>query len=192
MHQIITIKPSEFLAHLNAPFYGKTHDQNGVAQKSKSTKSWVFTLGNERKDNHLTYKATRYKGQTINDPVEVSLNLHGLNSLSDPVYQTIGTVDERGSLRIQYGLNLNQPRLDIGYETLVWLLSASVNPDFEMPNNLQIMCEAKCARCEKSITNPNSIKLAFGPICRQILNRRTKSNLAPYNKSKPARKPYNP
>ena len=99
----------------------------------------MFTLGNERKDNHLTYKATRHKGQTINDPVEVSLNLQGLNSLSDPVYQTIGTVDSKGTLRIQYGLNLNQPRLDIGYETLVWLLSASVNPSFEMPNNLQIM-----------------------------------------------------
>jgi hypothetical protein len=143
----VEIKPSEFLAHLTAPFFGATHDHNGVALPSKRTKSWVFTFGNERKDNHLTYKATRLKGQTLNEPVEVSLNLHGLNSLYDPVYQTIGTVDERGTLRIQYGLNLNQPRLDIGYETLVWLLSASVNPSFEMPDNLQIMCEAKCARC---------------------------------------------
>lgn len=188
MHQIITIKPSEFLTHLNAPFYGKTHDQNGVAIASKCTKSWVFTLGNDRKDNHLTYKATRYKGQTINDPVEVSLNLHGINSVLDPVYQTIGTVDSKGTLRIQYGLNLNQPRLDIGYETLVWLLSAAVNPSFEMPNNLQIMCEAKCARCEKAITNPNSIKLAFGPICRKILNKQKGTSHVTYNKSKPARK----
>ena len=85
------------------------------------------------------YKATRLKGQTINEPVEVSLNLHGLNRHLDPVYQTIGTVDSKGTLRIQYGLNLNQPRLDIGYETLVWLLGVSTDQDFEMPDNLQII-----------------------------------------------------
>jgi|SaaInlV_150m_DNA_6_1039752.scaffolds.fasta_scaffold50781_2 hypothetical protein len=167
----VEIKPSEFLAHLNAPFFGATHDHNGAALPSKRTKSWVFTLGNERKDNHLTYKATRLKGQTLNEPVEVSLNLHGLNSLYDPVYQTIGTVDSKGTLRIQYGLNLNQPRLDIGYETLVWLLGVSTDQDFEMPDNLQIMCEAKCARCALPLTNPSSLKQAIGPICRKKINK---------------------
>lgn len=177
MHQI-TIDPSDFLAHLTAPFFGATHDQDGNALPSKRTKEWVFTLGNDRKSNHLTYKATRHKGQTVNDPVEVSLNLHGLNSIHDPVYQTIGKVDSRGTLRVEYGLNLNQPRLNIGYDTLVWLLGVATDPSFEMPDHLQIMCEAKCARCRLPLTNPNSLKSAIGPICRRKIN-----------KSKPARKP---
>ena len=172
MSNHITIDTSDFLAHLTAPFFGATHDQDGNALPSKRTKEWVFTLGNERKDNHLTYKATRLKGRTINDPVEVSLNLHGLNSIHDPVYQTIGTVDSRGTLRVQYGLNLNQPRLDIGYDTLVWLLGVATDPSFEMPDHLQIMCEARCARCRLPLTNPTRLTSAIGPLCRHKINTR--------------------
>ena len=179
MHQHqITVDPKDFLNHLTAPFFGATHDQDGNALPSKRTKSWIFTLGNDRKSNHLTYKATRYKGQKRTDPIEVSLNLHGLNDILDPVYQTIGTVDRNGTLRVQYGLNLNlNQRMGIGYDTLVWLLSAATTPDFQMPDNLQIMCEAKCARCALPLTNPNSLKSAIGPICRGKIN-----------KSKPARR----
>ena len=177
MSNQITVGTSDFLSHLNAPFFGKTHDQDGNALPSKRTKSWVFTLGNVRKDNHLTFKSTRYKGQTVNDPVEVSLNLQGLNSIYDPVYQTIGTVDSKGTLRIKHGLDLNQPRMGIGYDTLVWLLNVATSPDFEMPNHLQIMCEARCARCRLPLTNPNSLKSAIGPVCRSKIN-----------KSKPAKR----
>ena len=170
MHQIV-VPISDFLNHLHAPFFGKPFNNSLIAQPSKRTQEWVFTLANERKDNHLTFKATRYKGQTINDPIEVSLNMLGINSYPLTSYEVIGTVDRKGTLRIKYGLDLKQKRIDIGYDTLVWLLGASTTPNFTMPDHLQIMCEARCARCRLPLSNPNSLKTAIGPICRSKINK---------------------
>lgn len=164
----LIVQPHKFLKHLTAPFSGATHDQDGNTLPSKHTKSWVFTLGNERKDNHLTFKATRLKGRTINDPVEVSV-MAGTHSHDDLNYLPLGEVSTNGVFTPSPYTPMSG-RGEIGLQTFKWLLSVSSDEDFAMPDHLEIMCDAKCARCAKPLSNPNSMKEVLGPICRSKVN----------------------
>ena len=138
----ITVQPHKFLKHLTAPFFGATHDQNGNALPSKRTRSWVFTLGNERKNNHLTFKATRYRGKTINDPVEVSV-MDGTNANCDRTNIPLGEVSTTGSFRVFNNYITSCPRAEIGRLTIQWLLKISADQDFVMPDHLEIMTDAR-------------------------------------------------
>ena len=143
------------MTHLLAPFYGKSHDDDGNALPSKREKSWSFSLHNAKNNTHLTFTATRAKGEYESDPVKVSLSCTNY----DRVIATVGK-------------NTFTPEVvytdheKLGLETLKWIVDAS-NEGWDCPDHIRVLAESRCARCRLALTNPTSVEWFFVPTCRK-------------------------
>ena len=151
----VKVELAKFMTHLLAPFYGKPQDDDGLALPSKREKSWSFSLHNAKKNTHLTFTATRAKGEYESDPVKVSLSCTNY----DRVIATVGK-------------NTFTPEVvytdheKLGLETLKWIVDAS-NEGWDCPDHIRVLAESRCARCRLALTNPTSVEWFFGPTCRK-------------------------
>jgi hypothetical protein len=162
-----TINQDKFVSALLSPFGGKeTHNESGEALKSTSQKSWTFTLHNTDKDTHLTFRSRRPKGFTVNSPVMIDLMVGSDNSND---FGFIGSVNPRGFYKASEKSKVAADRLEVANRTLVWLMT-KLNNGVELPEALEIKAAAKCCRCSKKLTNPDSIDDGLGPICRKKAN----------------------
>ena len=162
-----TINQDKFVSALLSPFGGKeTHNESGEALPSSSQKSWTFTLHNTTKDTHLTFRARRPKGFTVNSPIMIDLMV-GKDNSND--FGFIGSVNNRGHFKVSEKSKVEASRRDLGSRTMAWLLT-KLNNGQELPEALEIKAAAKCCRCAKKLTNPDSIDDGLGPICRKKAN----------------------
>lgn len=163
----VNINQDNFLKALLAPFGGKdTHNAEGEALPSKTSKAWSFTLHNTDRNTHLTFKARRPKGWTVNSPVLIDLMV-GTDNESD--FGFLGSVNTRGFYKASAKSKVDADRKAVADRTLVWLLT-KINNGVELPEALEIKGASKCARCGRKLTNPDSVDDGLGPICRKKAN----------------------
>lgn len=161
----VNIASENFLKALLAPFGGKdTHNAEGEALPSTSSKAWSFTLFNSDRNTHLTFKARRPKGWTVNSPVLIDLMV-GKDNESD--FGFIGSVNNRGFYKASPKSKVEG---GVANRTLVWLLT-KLNNGVDLPEALEIKGASKCCRCAKKLTNPDSIDDGMGPTCRKKANK---------------------
>lgn len=165
----ISVQPENLLTHLLAPFYGATHDEVGRPLPSAKTKMWTFTLGNKRKNNHLTFRSVRKAGKTINDPVLIEV------MVGSSLWETLGEINTVGGLNLFHGSTMkycqSSSYLNIERLTLKWLVQVMNKQSYELPEHLELMTSSRCASCGLKLTNPDSLEFAIGPICRNKQNR---------------------
>jgi hypothetical protein len=167
MDNSINIASENFISALLAPFGGKdTHNAEGEALPSTTSKAWTFTLHNTQRDTHLTFKARRPKGWTVESPVLIDLMV-GTDNTSD--FGFIGSVSPRGFYKPSPKSKVSEDRKAIANRTMVWLLT-KLNNGVELPDALEIKGASKCCRCAKKLTNPDSVDDGMGPICRAKAN----------------------
>ena len=163
MSHIVNMKSDKVLPAILAPFGGKdTHSTSGKALKSRSEKSWSFTLHNTTKETHLTFRSRRPKGWTVNSPVLIDLMVGSDNEES---FGFIGSINARGFYKPSEKSKVEASRLAVANRTLVWLMT-KLTTGQELPEALEIKGESGCARCGRKLTNPDSIDDGLGPICR--------------------------
>ena len=152
----------KFLTALLAPFGGKeTHDDNGQPLPSTSQKNWTFTLHNTLANTHVTFKARRPKGWTVESPVLVDMMV-GTDNESD--FAFVGSVRSNGVYSPSPKCKAVGAQADKAHRTLTWLMAGLASNT--LPEALEIKAESKCCRCGRKLTNPESIDDAMGPICR--------------------------
>lgn len=163
----VNITADNFLSALLAPFGGKdTHNEAGEALPSTSSKAWSFTLFNSDRNTHLTFKARRPKGWTVESPVLIDLMV-GKDNSSD--FGFIGSVNTRGFYKPSEKSKVDADRKAVADRTLVWLLT-KLNNGVELPEALEIKGASKCCRCSRKLTNPDSVDDGMGPVCRRKAN----------------------
>ena len=151
-----------FHSALTAPFGGAdTHDREGNPIPSTSGKSWTFTLHNSARNTHLTFRSRRPKGWTIESPVLIDLMV-GTDNTSD--FAFIGSVSN-GVFKTSPKTKVTGDQLATASRTMAWLMTLT-----SQPSALEIKAAAKCCRCAKKLTNPDSIDDGLGPICRSKMN----------------------
>ena len=164
----VKMNPDNFLIALIAPFGGKdTHNAEGEALPSTSSKAWTFTLHNTERDTHLTFKTRRPKGWTVESPVLIDLMV-GKDNSSD--FGFIGSVSPRGFYKASTKSKVEGDVKVVADRTLVWLLT-KLNHGVDLPEALEIKGASKCCRCSKKLTNPDSIDDGMGPSCRKKANK---------------------
>jgi len=160
----VNINQDNFLKALTAPFGGKdTHSESGEALPSTSSKAWSFTLFNSDRNTHLTFKARRPKGWTVESPVLVDLMV-GSDNESD--FGFIGSINTRGFYKASTKSKVDADRKAVANRTLVWLLT-KINNGVDLPDALEIKGASKCCRCARKLTNPESVDDGMGPVCRK-------------------------
>jgi hypothetical protein len=163
----VKISQEKFIPAVLAPFGGKdTHSPEGVALPSTSSKAWSFTLHNTDRNTHLTFKARRPRGWTVESPVLIDLMV-GKDNSED--FGFIGSVNTRGFFKASPKSKVSEDRKAVANRTLVWLLT-KLNNGVELPEALEIKGASKCCRCARKLTNPDSIDDGMGPICRKKAN----------------------
>ena len=163
----VNINPDNFLDALLAPFGGKdTHSPEGEALPSTSSKAWTFTLHNNERDTHLTLKARRPRGWTVESPVLIDLMV-GKDNSSD--FDFIGSVSPKGFYKASPKSKVEGDVKAVADRTMVWLLT-KINNGVELPEALEIKGASKCCRCAKKLTNPDSVDDGMGPVCRRKAN----------------------
>jgi len=161
------ISQDNFLNALLAPFGGKdTHNEAGEALPSTSSKSWSFTLHNRDRNTHLTFKARRPKGWTVESPVLIDLMV-GKDNTSD--FGFIGSVNTNGFYKPSPKSKVDADRLEVANRTMVWLLTKLYH-GVELPEALEIKGSTGCCRCGRTLTNPDSVDDGMGPVCRRKAN----------------------
>jgi len=160
----VNITSDNFLPALLAPFGGKdTHNAEGEALPSSTSKAWTFTLHNTERDTHLTFKARRPRGWTVESPVLIDLMV-GKDNSSD--FGFLGSVSPRGFYKASPKSKVDADRKVVADRTLVWLLT-KLNNGVDLPEALEIKGASKCCRCAKKLTNPDSVDDGMGPVCRK-------------------------
>ena len=150
-----------------APFGGaKTHNEAGEAIPSTSGRSWTFTLHNNDRNTHLTFKSYRPKGWTVESPVLISL-MTGTDNSSD--FGFIGSINKHGFFKVSPKAKVAKDRLEVASRSLVWLLTKLRN-ETEFPEAFEFKGANTCCRCARKLTNPDSIDDGMGPICRKKAN----------------------
>ena len=116
----------------------------------------VFTLTSTKTDKHFTYKMRQGNDDTAP---------HFLSVLSGPDnwanYQYIGFVPFKAPATLVAGRNGKPDALS--YKVFRWALSHLQAGN--MPSDLTIQHEGKCARCARRLTHPDSIARGIGPEC---------------------------
>ena len=131
----VNISQDNFLNALLSPFGGKdTHNAEGEALPSTSSKAWSFTLHNSERGTHLTFKARRPKGWTVESPVLIDLMVGKDNESG---FGFIGSVNTNGFYKPSEKSKVDADRKAVADRTLVWLLTKLYH-GVELPEALEI------------------------------------------------------
>jgi len=155
MTNIINVKVDKehFLTHALAPFSGAEEDENENSLPSKRDKKWVFSLHNQKENTHITYRTYRKKGEYRSDPILVE------TLTSTTTFTPLARMNKNGELEL---LGADDKRFHLLEDLLLSIIN---NEDF----NWEIFAGNKCARCGRKLSNPTSLKLLLGTVCRKQL-----------------------
>ncbi len=104
---------------------------------------------------HFTYKVKRAKDKNIRF---VSV-LYGDNN-SD--YQYIGCIFDKGDFRHTKGSKVGKDSLS--FKGFLWAWNHLRT--LKIPDTLEVWHEGRCGKCGRKLTEPESIELGIGPVCR--------------------------
>ncbi len=120
----------------------------------------TFTIKSTRTGKHLTYKVRTSRSDLKQQgPHFVSL-LTGPDNYSNYTY--IGTVFSRENFRITRKSTCSSSAP--GFKAFQWLLVHLLAN--ELPDVVEFWHEGKCCKCARKLTDPKSIELGIGPVCR--------------------------
>lgn len=118
----------------------------------------TVTLKSTKTEKHFTYKVKRAKDKNIRF---VSV-LFGNNNDSD--YKYIGCIFENGLFKHTKRSNCSNNTTSFQSFRWAWEHIRRMN----IPKFLEIWHEGKCGRCGRKLTDPKSIEIGLGPICRNL------------------------
>lgn len=128
-----------------------------------------FTLHNKVKNSHLTFRfssPTNKRGD-VSAPVFTSV-LTGPDNVNN--YHYTGTIWQMMNL-VEYRHNHQKSRIGMNAPsvlTIQWLIK-HINANRQLPNNVEFWHEGKCGRCARKLTDPESVRLGFGPECIKLI-----------------------
>lgn len=115
----------------------------------------IFTALNTETENRFTFKVK--KGDTS--------DIYFVSVLTGPsIFEYLGTFTPEQSLKIGKKSRLSEQ--STSFKVFNYILHHLRNGN--LPNQVQIWHEGKCAKCGRSLTDPESIKTGWGPYCRKI------------------------
>ena len=118
----------------------------------------VATIKSVKTGKHFTYKIKKLEDK----------NIKFVSVLFDPSskrYQYIGTIRENGSFSLTRGSKCDENA--ISFKAFNWAWEHIRN--MSMPSDLEVWHEGKCGKCGRQLTDPESIELGIGPICRKSI-----------------------
>lgn len=122
-----------------------------------STHNGILTIVSKKTGDHRTVKISTQKGDAGFMPGKrlVAL-LVGSDNSSD--YRAFGLVAEGGDRVILWKKNRTSP-------FFAWVSKAIVDPA-RYEDQVEFKFEGRCRRCNRRLTDPLSIDLGIGPVCR--------------------------
>lgn len=121
-----------------------------------TTHNGIVTIHNPATGNHRTFRISTVKNGSLEGRRVVSL-LTGSNNEDD--YTGFGFVNADGTISVW-----KRFREDSLYRTYANML---VNPARWSAKGAVYMFEGRCRRCNRTLTDPESIQLGIGPVCRK-------------------------
>ena len=117
----------------------------------------LFTLKNEETGNRFTFKVSKPKDSN-KDMFFVSL-LNGPDNYSN--YQYMGSIfGQKFTLTKKSKIGQAAP----SYRAFNWLWDMIIG-NHDLPEQVKVLHNGKCARCGRRLTVPESIESGFGPHC---------------------------
>lgn len=114
----------------------------------------IFTTLNTQTGNRFTFKVNKGKK-----------DIYFVSVLTGPsIYEYIGTFTSSTSFKIGQKSRITEQ--STSYKVFYYILNHLRKGDL-LPQ-IEIWHEGKCAKCGKSLTDPDSIKTGWGPYCRKI------------------------
>jgi len=114
----------------------------------------IFTAKNNETGNRFTFKVN--KGDQG--------DIYFLSVLTQPnIFEFIGTFYPSTLVKISPKSRITEQ--STSYKVFNYILSHLRKGD--LPKQVEIWHEGKCAKCGRSLTDPDSIKTGWGPYCRK-------------------------
>ena len=112
----------------------------------------IFTCRNTKTGNRFTFKVTKHKKEDV----------YFVKVLTNPdVYEFIGSIRKESAYKHSPKSRISTEAQSVRvFDFLVNKLRTNTLPEF-----VEIWHEGRCAKCGKTLTDPESIKLGFGPFC---------------------------
>lgn len=115
----------------------------------------IFTTVNNQTNNRFTFKVNKAdKG-----------DIYFVSVLTQPnMFEFIGSFYPTTLVKISPKSRISEQ--STSYKVFNYILNHLRNSD--LPNQVEIWHEGRCAKCGRSLTDPESIKTGWGPYCRKI------------------------
>jgi len=124
----------------------------------------IFTLRNTNADTRLTFKFSEPNDSNKQKKVPVFASvLTGNDNVND--YKFVGTIWQNQQLNYRHSIKSSITPNAKSAKTIEWLIN-HVNDNRELPTFVEFWHEGKCGKCGRSLTDPISIDIGLGPICR--------------------------
>lgn len=136
----------------------------GLIEDPKAAISFVlggnatFTLVSKQTGDRYTFRVRAAKDKR---GMYFASTLIGSDNETDYAY--LGYISDRHGLALQAGKK-GKPD-DVRFRALAWLLRALAAD--HMPSTVEFWHEGRCARCNRKLTDPESIATGYGPECRK-------------------------
>lgn len=123
----------------------------------------TLTLKSNVTQKHYTYRIRRAKNKE-NCPIYFVSLLTGCDNESS--YSYIGIYSsETKAFRLTDKSKMNPDSIPV--KAFMFLLKNLNNE--EIPDSLSIYHEGRCAKCNRKLTTPESIRTGFGPVCESVM-----------------------
>lgn len=112
----------------------------------------IFTCRNAKTGNRFTFKVTKHKKDDI----------FFAKVLTNPdVYEFIGSIRKESQFKYSSKSRISNGAQSVEvFDFIIKRLRTNTLPEF-----VEIWHEGRCGRCGKSLTDPISIEIGFGPFC---------------------------
>jgi hypothetical protein len=138
--------------------------QTICSPKAATIFNGTYTVQNTSTVNHRTFKIyTISKDSKFAPGKRVIALLIGRNNEND--YQSFGFVDDKGIyVWSRYRGTMKVSSFDY-FAHLIWELATKGTFVNKRGEKYSLLIEAKCLRCNRKLTEPESIRTGIGPIC---------------------------
>lgn len=111
----------------------------------------LFTVKNIKSEKRFTFKVTKHKKD----------NIYFVRILTNPnIYEFIGTLKDDSYKHSLKSKISSSAQSVIVFNYIINRLLTNTLPDI-----IEIWHEGKCGKCGRSLTDPDSIQMGFGPFC---------------------------
>ena len=130
----------------------------------------TLTLKSVATGKHYTYKVKRAKpwsSDGANPPLRWWVDiLSGPDNTAD--YSPLGMLKQAHQGVLSFGKTSRSCLADTAppMAGFAWFIRAVVNEDAEKLAQVEFWHEGRCGKCNRKLTDPTSIRLGIGPVCR--------------------------